>query len=259
MKHKTALILEGGAKRGLYSAGVLDVFMQNNINAEVIIDSYCEYIISKQVKGVVSVLPDGLSQQQYLDRLSYMIRDHYAPLTIYTEADYRCGKAALSLLKKYCFSKRVYGNAQQDEAFRAYSAATEKMIDDELFRISAVHNNAIPVINAEKMFTIVANTLQLLTSVEIYHKGKEKERTAKGVKQVNTPAAPNMIIWERTDTALTDVIPYLDKTFQITENFDKSRNNPNAPRRIIGEWAEFNYLRTILQLTKMKLDDLGVF
>ena len=33
MEHKTALILEGGAMRGLYSAGVLDVFMQNNINA----------------------------------------------------------------------------------------------------------------------------------------------------------------------------------------------------------------------------------
>ena len=36
MKHKTALILEGGAMRGLYSAGVLDVFMKNNINVDVI-------------------------------------------------------------------------------------------------------------------------------------------------------------------------------------------------------------------------------
>ncbi len=36
MQHKTALILEGGAMRGLYSAGVLDVFMQNNINIDVI-------------------------------------------------------------------------------------------------------------------------------------------------------------------------------------------------------------------------------
>ena len=32
MNHKTALILEGGAMRGLYSAGVLDVFMRNNID-----------------------------------------------------------------------------------------------------------------------------------------------------------------------------------------------------------------------------------
>ena len=36
MTYKTALILEGGAMRGLYSAGVLDVFMQNNINADVV-------------------------------------------------------------------------------------------------------------------------------------------------------------------------------------------------------------------------------
>lgn len=36
MGYKTALILEGGAMRGLYSAGVLDVFMKNNINVDVI-------------------------------------------------------------------------------------------------------------------------------------------------------------------------------------------------------------------------------
>ncbi len=36
MEHKTALILEGGAMRGLYSAGVLDIFMKNNINVNVI-------------------------------------------------------------------------------------------------------------------------------------------------------------------------------------------------------------------------------
>lgn len=36
MGNKTALILEGGAMRGLYSAGVLDVFMENNINADVV-------------------------------------------------------------------------------------------------------------------------------------------------------------------------------------------------------------------------------
>lgn len=36
MEHKTALVLEGGAMRGLYSAGVIDVFMENNIKADVI-------------------------------------------------------------------------------------------------------------------------------------------------------------------------------------------------------------------------------
>ncbi|MBR2525248.1 patatin family protein [bacterium] len=36
MEYKTTLILEGGAMRGLYSAGVLDTFMENNINVDVI-------------------------------------------------------------------------------------------------------------------------------------------------------------------------------------------------------------------------------
>lgn len=36
MNNKTTLILEGGAMRGLYSAGVLDTFMENNINVDVI-------------------------------------------------------------------------------------------------------------------------------------------------------------------------------------------------------------------------------
>ncbi len=36
MAQKTALVLEGGAMRGLYSAGVLDVFMKNDINADVV-------------------------------------------------------------------------------------------------------------------------------------------------------------------------------------------------------------------------------
>jgi len=35
-EHKTALVLEGGAMRGLYSAGVLDVFMENDIKADVV-------------------------------------------------------------------------------------------------------------------------------------------------------------------------------------------------------------------------------
>ena len=36
MGKEIALILEGGAMRGLYSAGVLDVLMKNNINADVV-------------------------------------------------------------------------------------------------------------------------------------------------------------------------------------------------------------------------------
>ncbi len=35
--NKTALVLEGGALRGLYTAGILDVFMQNNIKIDTIL------------------------------------------------------------------------------------------------------------------------------------------------------------------------------------------------------------------------------
>lgn len=35
-EQKTTLILEGGAMRGLYSAGVLDVFMKNNVNVDIV-------------------------------------------------------------------------------------------------------------------------------------------------------------------------------------------------------------------------------
>ena len=34
---KTGLLLEGGAMRGLYTAGVLDVFMENNIKIDGIV------------------------------------------------------------------------------------------------------------------------------------------------------------------------------------------------------------------------------
>lgn len=36
-KYKTALVLEGGAMRGMYTAGVLDVFMKNNIKFDAVI------------------------------------------------------------------------------------------------------------------------------------------------------------------------------------------------------------------------------
>lgn len=35
--HKTALVLEGGAMRGIYTAGVLDVFLKNNIHVDAVI------------------------------------------------------------------------------------------------------------------------------------------------------------------------------------------------------------------------------
>ena len=36
-KHRTALFLEGGAMRGIFSAGVIDVLMENNIHFDAVI------------------------------------------------------------------------------------------------------------------------------------------------------------------------------------------------------------------------------
>ena len=36
---KTGLVLEGGAMRGVYTAGVLDVFMEHDISFDGVIDS----------------------------------------------------------------------------------------------------------------------------------------------------------------------------------------------------------------------------
>ena len=36
-KNKVCLVLEGGAMRGMYTAGVLDVFLENNIEVDGIV------------------------------------------------------------------------------------------------------------------------------------------------------------------------------------------------------------------------------
>ena len=36
-EHKTALVLEGGAMRGIYTAGVLDVLLKNKVYVDAVI------------------------------------------------------------------------------------------------------------------------------------------------------------------------------------------------------------------------------
>ena len=47
---KVGLVLEGGAMRGLYTAGVLDVFMYNNIEVDKIIAVICEQDNEEKLK-----------------------------------------------------------------------------------------------------------------------------------------------------------------------------------------------------------------
>ena len=55
---KTGLVLEGGAKRGIYTAGVLDVFMENNIHFDAVIGVSagaihgCSYISEQVGRGI---------------------------------------------------------------------------------------------------------------------------------------------------------------------------------------------------------------
>lgn len=228
------------------------------------IDIYCEWLLKQQGNSVVT-LPGGLSEKKYLERLDILITEMFSQLTLFHEQDYRCGKATLELVKKYCFSNQAYGNAPQAPSFKDYSAATLKMIDDELKRISLVQNADNPYVDPEKLFTIIANTYQLMTSVIAYHHREKNQKVKKekarfvGVELPIMVDVQKEITFEREDPGIVDIIPYLDKAFSINDSFEKARNNANSPRKIIGEWAEFKYLGMILELSKIKLDELGVF
>lgn len=55
---KTGLVLEGGAKRGIYTAGVLDVFMEHNIHFNAVVGVSagaihgCSYVSEQQGRGI---------------------------------------------------------------------------------------------------------------------------------------------------------------------------------------------------------------
>ncbi|MBE6453056.1 MAG: patatin family protein [Alphaproteobacteria bacterium] len=55
---KTGLVLEGGAKRGIYTAGVLDVFMENNIRFDAVVGVSagaihgCSYVSKQRGRGI---------------------------------------------------------------------------------------------------------------------------------------------------------------------------------------------------------------
>ena len=58
---KTGIVLEGGGKRGIYAAGVLDVLLEHNIVADGLIGTSagavngCSYV--KEISVIISALP----------------------------------------------------------------------------------------------------------------------------------------------------------------------------------------------------------
>lgn len=226
-----------------------------------VIDSYCERILGKETKGIVSVLPDGISREEFVWRLDILIKEMFAPLTDYTEAEFRCGKALLLLLKKYCFSRKTIGNLQQEKDFSDYYSKTASMLENEITRLVPGADGAIPVLDADKTFTIIANIMQLLTSVITVQK-RDKEKTNAQVLGINLPIMVDKqekVGLVRDNTAIMNIVPYLDEIHGITDNYEKAKKNSGASKAAYTEWVEFRYLRLVLELLKCKLDEIGVF
>ena len=74
-KKNTGLILEGGAMRGMYTAGVLDVFMENGIEFDGVIGvsagaiSGCSYI-SGQIGRTIRYTKKYCKDKRYMCKFS---------------------------------------------------------------------------------------------------------------------------------------------------------------------------------------------
>lgn len=93
-KQKTTLILEGGAMRGLYSAGVLDVFMKNGINVDVMygVSAGALFGLNYKSRQIGRALRYNL---KYANNKNYM--GFYSFIT-----------TGNIMNKDFCFSKLVY-------------------------------------------------------------------------------------------------------------------------------------------------------
>ncbi len=94
MLKKTTLILEGGAMRGLYSAGVLDVFMKNNINVDAVygVSAGALFGLNYKSRQIGRALRYNL---KYVNNKNYM--GLYSLLT-----------TGNIMNKEFCFNKLVY-------------------------------------------------------------------------------------------------------------------------------------------------------
>ena len=226
-----------------------------------VIDSYCEFIAEKSYSDEIVVVAEDEETEAFLNRMDVLIKEMYAELTAYSEAEFRCGKALLQLIKKYCMSKKAMGNLQMAKDFSEYFVKTDKILDHEIQKIPPDAQCDAPVIDAETVFTIISNAMQMLTSV-IQMQKREKEKTNAQFLGIALPIKVDKqeaVSLARESTTVEDIVPYLDAVFCITENFEKAKKNPGSNKTPIVEWAEFHYLKQVLTLTKSKLDEIGVF
>ena len=224
-------------------------------------DSYCDLVMQYKSGNSVPVLPGGMNREEFASRMDILIREMFAPFTDYSEAEYRCGKALLLLIKKYCLSKKALGGLQPEKDFSDYLTATMKMIDDELERLVPDSEGYYPVIDADKAFTIITNCMQLLTSVMLVQ-NREKEKKNAQVLGISLPfmvEKSGTVRLARDSVSIGNIIPYLDEVYDITGGFEKARKTIGAGKAPYQVWTEFKYLKSVLELTKCKLDEIGVF
>ena len=238
-----------------------------------VIDSYSEYIV-KPEPSLGSTLLNGVNRNEYLQELNILIREVFSAIPPYSESDYRCGRVILCLVQKYCLAPKAFGDAPQSPEFTAYLNATKAMLQDELKRIDSAHGQDWSLmIDHDLVFTIIANTLQLLTSAMEYYDrqmaekkqpkkddGKNPKAAFLGIPLPFGAAAPvPPISLERESTALGDVVPYLDNVWEITKKHNRAKAMLKFQGEAFMDWTEFKYLKMILSTTKMRLDEIGVF
>lgn len=232
----------------------------------VIVDSYSEYVLNPKQSNVVSTLPNGQSREEFIVKLDVLIGETFPEMTPYSEEEYRKGKVILLLVKKYCLSNKAFGNAPQAPDFSEYLNVTKKILDDELNRMVPAEDGTIPAVDFDKAFTVVSNAMQLLTSaIDYWEKRVESDKNNNqpaGLK-IKLPFGGNnpapQLDFARESTELADVTPYLDNVWQITKHYTKAKALLKFQSEAFIEWNEFKYLKMILQITKMRLDEIGVF
>ena len=231
-----------------------------------IVDSYSEHVLNPKQSGAVGTLPKGQSREEFIVKLDVLISETLPEMTPYSEEEYRKGKALLLLVKKYCLDNKAFGNAPQAQDFTNYLNATKKMLDDEIARMVPAEDGTIPAVDFDKAFTIVSNAMQLLTSTIVYWEKRvesEKNNNQPAVLGFRLPFGGNNPVpplgFARESTELVDVIPYLDNVWQISNNYYKAKALLKFQSDAFIVWNEFKYLKMILQITKMRLDEIGVF
>ena len=230
------------------------------------IDCYSEHILNPNQTGAVGTLPDGMDRDEFLFRLNVLLEETFPEMTSHSKQEYHSGKALLLLVKKYCFNSKVVGNAPKTPGFTEYFNATEKILDEEISRMSPAEDGTIPALDKDKAFTVISNIMQLLTSVILQQekqKAKEEKNAQPAVLGIKIPfvggAPVDPVDFVREDTSVANIPEYLDNKLEITKRFFAAKANPKNACEAFMDWNEFKYLKIILQITKMRLDEIGVF